>query len=365
MVCARRCRCDNSLIPRSLQASCSTSNSSGAFVPEAFYDRLPTQWTGENGHLAGYSMCALTHGMQSWERSLWTLAISSLMYLPTLALLARLAFGISLPSCFGLQCLDLLGSQPSVPGRLPAIEARASILPQQMASGELKPKIKDRVLLHLSFVLFLLDYVSDWNCLIQFLRSSEYGLAVVQGVIIAVPFGIDCYRGKVQVVEVVASLSRSRKKGFPTNAFVKAMRSEQGAEAPLSMCLQYYMVLRTTNSVAFWSMAASLPLSLYSLSKFAYNNFELALVDAVESGTNREPTDGSARPASANEASGTQPNVTIPQGIVPRGVASGAVNPGRSAPVAGLPERPPGLNVPPGLNLPPITVGKPKVADTE
>ena len=82
-------------------------------------------------------------------------------------------------------------------------------------------------------------------------------------------------------MEVFRGYSESCRKGFPTNRFIQALRSEKGAEAPLSLGLQYYTVLRPTTSLAFWSMVVSMPLSILSISKFVYQNLELGLLEEL------------------------------------------------------------------------------------
>ena len=82
-------------------------------------------------------------------------------------------------------------------------------------------------------------------------------------------------------MKVFRGYSESCRKGFPTNRFIQALRSEKGAEAPLSLDLQYYTVLRPTTSLAFWSMVVSMPLSILSISKFVYQNLELGPLEEL------------------------------------------------------------------------------------
>ena len=129
--------------------------------------------------------------------------------------------------------------------------------------------------------MFLLDYCSDLNCLVWLVVEEKYFVAVAQAIIFVLPFALDCYRGKVQIVEVIGSFARARRKGFPTNAYIQALRSEKGVEAPLSFCLQFYSLLQATSFQSTWSLCLSLPLSVLSMSKHIYCSFELNMLDVV------------------------------------------------------------------------------------
>ena len=111
------------------------------------------------------------------------------------------------------------------------IEERTESLRSEMAQRSYSRDRQKLRQLHLDFLLYLLDYASDWDTLLSLLFGQEFGLAVIQGGIILVPYFMDCYRGKVQLVDVVREFRKSRQKGLPSNGLILALQSEKGAEA--------------------------------------------------------------------------------------------------------------------------------------
>lgn len=245
--------------------------------------------------------------------------------------------------------------------------------------------------LWMDFAVFLLDYLSDYNCLRTFVVEGAYGVAAVQGVIIAAPVALDCYRGKIQLVEVFGAFMESRKCGFPTDDFILALRSEKSLEAPLSMFLQFYTLLRSTRSSSIWSLCISMPLSILGIAKHVHATFELQVLEVLA----RHPTQVNqpelqTTPLQSGHSStpqhqpgghgpGAGPFPTLPPGIAPRAGPAAmqgspcpppdsmqvipAVPPGIAPRSEPLPTLPPGI--PPRGALLPITVRSSKAKDTE
>ena len=222
-------------------------------------------------------MCVIQQGMDDWQLPPWKLASQALMCMPSIVLFLWLIVSIGLILHSGGD-LFLLWSVP-LGAELHEVESRARDLAKRMRRGQVEPSAKDKLSLYMDFALFLLDYVTDWASMVLNFKNREFVTRVVQGVIIFIPVMLDCHRGKIQVVEAVGGFIRSHKKGYPTNAFMKALRSEKSVEAPLSLCLQYYSVLRLTTPFSFWIALLSMSLSICSLAKFSYQTFELGVTD--------------------------------------------------------------------------------------
>ncbi|CAE7326253.1 unnamed protein product [Symbiodinium sp. CCMP2592] len=226
-------------------------------------------------------MCVLHKAMgggAEWELCLMARRVFTFLPIAALGLWVVLSMQLAARSPEGLGSLWSAAADAEL---LQAVEARAKVLRRQMHRGRLKPTAKDRLTLHMEFLLFMADYITDWNNLAQLVLGEEYWLAAAQACIIVVPVLLDCYRGKIQLVEAFAGFAKSRKKGFPSNGFLKALCSEKSTEAPLSLMLQYYSFLRVTRRWGFWSAVLSMALSLLSITKFAYATFELCATDAA------------------------------------------------------------------------------------
>ena len=194
-------------------------------------------------------------------------------------------------------------------------------------------------------------------------NKSRYGLAAVQIAMIAGPMALDCYRGKIQMVEAYAGFAKSRKAGYPTNGFIQALRSEKSVEAPLSLCLQYSTLLHVTTLRAFVFRVLSIALSILNISKFVYATFELGVTDEAAARIDAEDAEDAA-PAPV------PPRPPVAPAVYP------ATPPGLPAPTAWRPEP---TDAPPGLpkqaipshvvaqdgSLPPIIVGHQKTAQKE
>ena len=350
--CVQRCMCSSSIMSYSLQPNCTNSSSiPGAFSATAYWKQRKHMT--ENSHTAGFSTCALLHNMPAWQHRPWEIASLALLYLPFIALGSWLVMSFALLYWNGSQEPCALWSIPADTGLQDAIQARAEELLGSARRNSFQPSTKDKLALYMDFVLFLLDYFSDWNTLFQLFQSREYLIGGMQAALIVAPIVLDCYRGKIQLVEVYAGFSRSRKKGIPTNKYIMALRSEKAVEAPLSLCLQYYTFLRLHSPWAFWSMIVSMALSVLSITKFAYTTFELAVND-------QEATRLGAGEGRARTNLGAHP-------VVPRQPR---------VPGAGLLDVPPGLGITeasirsqgvvfPASSLGPITLGHEKIMDRE
>ena len=231
------------------------------------------------------------HVAQGWDTSLM-----ALLYFPSISLALWLFCTLTLPQLLGLvqyfSCYDgafwMLGTAQQNPIMRDKIHHQSKQLAPQIAQKEVKASCKQHLLLHLEFFLLLLDVVSDVNCLVQLLRSKQYEVAMIQACAIVLPILVDCYRSRgrsFQMVEVVRGFMASRKVGFHTDDYILALQAEKGLEAPLSFMIQYYTVFRLTSIVSFYSVLCSIPLSIYSMSKFVYVQFEFCLLETIEKKT--------------------------------------------------------------------------------
>ena len=229
--------------------------------------------------------------VQGWETSLL-----ALLYLPSISLALWLFCSLTLPQVLGLaqyfSCYDggfwMLGTAQQNPIIRDKIHHRSKQLAPQIARKKVKASCKQHLQLHLEFFLLLLDVVTDVNCLVQLLRSKQYEVAIIQACAILLPILVDCYRSRgrsFQMVEAVKGFMASRKVGFHTDDYMLALQAEKGLEAPLSFMIQYYTVFRLTNFLSFLSVLCSIPLSIYSMSKFVYVQFEFCLLEAIEKKT--------------------------------------------------------------------------------
>ena len=217
-----------------------------------------------------------------------------------------------------------------------------------------------------------MDYVTDWVSMILNFVNQDFVPAIVQGVIILIPVVMDCYKGKIQLVEAVGGFVRSRRKGYPTNAYIKALRSEKSVEAPLSLCLQYYSVLRLTSAFSFWVALISMSLSIWSLAKFCFVTFELGVTDEAAEELTADAVEGMPEPHQPAPPMPMHmpqrpPGVAPPNKGIPHRDAFPARPPGVAPPnqsLGSFPERPPGVAPPnqgqiqaAGLNLEMLYVG--------
>ncbi|CAE7560972.1 unnamed protein product [Symbiodinium sp. CCMP2456] len=250
-----------------------------ASTVSAYYSNFT--WLSDNALLAQLARCTLTHELHATSLATFSTAALFLQWLPVIMLGAWLGLTCCLPLLLGLQGLmAMLGSAPPDIDTQGAIASKAEHLRRQIAQGGHQAGLKEKVTIYMDLFFFLVDYASDWNCLLQFVLEQQFGLAGAQAAIIVAPTVLDFYRGRIQVVEVVGGFLRSRRKGFPTNSYIQSLRSEKGVEAPLSLFLQYYALPRATSLAGFWSVCLSMPLSMYSISKHVYTTFELSLIDS-------------------------------------------------------------------------------------
>ncbi|CAE7868405.1 hbdH1 [Symbiodinium necroappetens] len=240
----------------------------------------------ENGMLAQLSRCTLVHGEESTQAKVAVAVVAVLQCLPLASLVACLLHGVWVHLLKGGSASVKLGAVPVELETIEAIDAKAADLQDQIRHSRLESSPKVKFQLWMEFVVFLLDYLSDYNCLRTFVVEEAYGVAAVQGVIIAVPVALDFYRGKLQPVQVFGGFVESRKRGFPTDDFILALRSEKSVEAPLSMFLQFYTLLRSTRCSSIWSLCISMPLSILGIAKHVHATFELQVLEVLA----RHPT---------------------------------------------------------------------------
>ncbi|CAE7775447.1 hbdH1, partial [Symbiodinium necroappetens] len=284
-------------VPFWLKQGCSAGAFAPDFAPELFRcvhgcinmpmpNRLPYYEAQtpsfENGMLAQLARCTLlVHGEESTQVKIAVAVVSALQCLPLTSLVACLLVSILVHLLKGGSASVMLGAVPVELETIEAIDAKAAQLQDQIRHRRLESSPKVKFQLWMDFVVFLVDYLSDYNCLRTFIVEGAYGVAAVQAVIIAAPVVLDCYRGKIQPVQVFGGFMESRKRGFPTDDFILALRSEKSLEAPLSMFLQFYTLLRSTRSSSIWSLCISMPLSILGIAKHVYATFELQILEGT------------------------------------------------------------------------------------
>ena len=353
----RCCQCLHCQLSPSLPSWLKPGCSDGAFisdVPRELYCKTPTDCTGyksrpyydrqtwysENTMLAELARCVLTHEADPLELQAWWSVTLALQLLPSLALGAWLLLSLGLPMLLQEEALSMLGRATSDATLIQEVDDKARTIRKEISRKRLMPSMKDKAMLYMEFGFFLLDYFSDYNCLVRMILEQQYGMAVAQAVIIVMPVALDCYRGKIQVVEVVGGFMKARNAGFPTNAYILALRSEKGVEAPLSFCLQYYTLLRATSFGTVWSLCLSLLLSVMSMSKHAYNSFELKMFDVVTDDGPALPEAPSGQETQA-AVSGFRrlhsPDTPGPQPISPSEIGFAWINPAIGPPPATWP----------------------------
>ena len=223
----------------------------------------------------------LTNDADPQDLQFWRMALSGLKLLPCLALIVWLLLSLALSRLLQQEPLSMLGQAASDVGAIERVDAEAKRLRVEISRKRLRPTLKDKISLHMQFAFFLVDYASDCNCLAQMLLEQRYSVAIAQALMIVLPVALDCYRGKIQLVEVIGGFLHARKTGFPTNSYIEALRSEKSVEAPLSLCLQYYTLLTATRFRTVWGLLLSMPLSVANMATHVYNSFELSMYDVV------------------------------------------------------------------------------------
>ncbi|CAE7336378.1 unnamed protein product, partial [Symbiodinium sp. CCMP2456] len=348
--------------------------------PNPYYEAQTL--SSENTMLAQLSRCTLVHGEEPTQVKTAVAVVAALQCLPLASLIACLLLSIWVHLLKGGSAFVMLGTVPMDPETIEAIDAKAAELKDQIAHRRLESSPKVKFQLWMDFVVFLLDYLSDYNCLRTFVVEGAYGVAAVQVVIIAAPVALDCYRGKIQLVEVFGQFIESRKRGFPTDDFMLALRSEKSLEAPLSMFLQFYMLLRTTHPSSIWSLCISMPLSILGIAKHVHATFELQVLEVLTRHP-AQPSQPELQTTPLQSGHGNRPQQRPGPGPAAGPWRSGGENlamqgspcppdsmpvilafpPGIAPRAEPLPTLPPGI-APRGALLP-ITVGSSKAKDTE
>ena len=201
-------------------------------IPNPYYEAQMLSF--ENGMIAQLSRCTLLHGEESTQVKIAFAVVAALQCLPLACLVACLSLNIWVHRLKGGSASVKLGAVPVELETIEAIDAKAAQLQDEIRHKRLESSFKVKLQLWIDFVVFLLDYLSDYNCLRTFIVEGAYGVAAVQAVIIAAPVVLDCYRGKIQPAQVFGGFMESRKHGFPTDDFILALRSEKSLEAALS-----------------------------------------------------------------------------------------------------------------------------------
>eukprot|EP00438_Fugacium_kawagutii_P027852 Skav201825 [mRNA] locus=scaffold1071:422401:423366:- [translate_table: standard] len=218
------------------------------------------------------------------------------------------------------------------------IRHQAADLQRQLSRGGLKESLScGRIDLAGKFLFFLLDIISDLNCLMSFLRSGLWGFAGAQFATLLV-----CGGFQLRVVcsgKFKKAIVDSWEAGVPTNVLQKIFLEEKTFEAPLSLFLQYYSAFwLTKDDVAFASLWMSICLSTVGISSGFYAAMHLSVFDLedVRDEIQISMVSSDLSPTSFGTSS-SQPPAVVPH-----------------FPPPGLdPPGPPGLGPPPGLDIQP------------
>ena len=219
-------------------------------------------------------------------------------------------------------------------------------------------------------MLLLADFALDLTCLYQFAVSGKHwGFAAAQGIIVGVTLIAELR--STGPVKLLGSFLESRALGFPTDTYLRAVKSEKSIEAPLSLLLQYFAALYMSESLeAFFSSCASMIFSVLAITKAAYMQLHLGLNELLDL-----EDESDADPDNPLRETPAQPQnfPEFPPGLEQRreAVAAAPTNhpfpalpPGLPPPESKFPALPPGLpppnSKPPGMDqetkaaLPPI-----------
>ena len=268
----------------------------------------------------------------------WLFAFQAVVYLPFAGLLS------------GLLGVLLLWAIPGYPGPcidVDAVDVRANQIIHEIRDGVRRPDKKQYYKLCFEFGLFFFDILTDIACMVELAITGQNALAIMQLAIFLTPILIDIYLGKMQISELCAGFIETVSRGrFPPNNYLRALHSEKGFEAPLSLALQYHFLPRNTSGFGFWCMLVSIFFSILGLTKFVYEHFELGLMN-LTSQHSRNGTDRSLDCPDPPAAPAAPPSTIPPQ--------SPAFPPGLARPPG--PAFPPGLARPPGPAFPPGLAG--------
>ena len=187
-----------------------------------------------------------------------------------------------LQDCFkGKRSLCLPGTIRTDPDLRTKVQQRTELVKGRMELRLLERSRKDRVKQDFEFVLFFIDLLSDLTCIVQFSLNGYPEFALAQTVIVVLSLVSELVRGSpCTLFEAVLD---SHRLGYPTDAYSSIVRSEKTIEAPLSLLLQYYSAFYLNGTpLTFLSTCASMTLSVWGVTKGAYEQLHLALAEVQD-----------------------------------------------------------------------------------
>ena len=128
---------------------------------------------------------------------------------------------------------DFSGAAEADPGLQQRVEDRARDLSEQMRKSELKPALKEYVMLHLDMLLFVWDFVSDGLAAWKFFERELYGFFAFQVAIIFMALWEETrvVRRVGNLRTVYCAVAESSMRGWPTDNLLAILMQEKMIEA--------------------------------------------------------------------------------------------------------------------------------------
>eukprot|EP00438_Fugacium_kawagutii_P033126 Skav217298 [mRNA] locus=scaffold1466:191191:192621:+ [translate_table: standard] len=159
------------------------------------------------------------------------------------------------------------------------IKRQAKMFERQLDNGSLNESLMPgRRDLAIKIFFFLLDILSDVNCLYSFLRGGHLALAISQSVVFVASA---CFQMRtVSCRQFLKAILESWEAGVATNVLFKVLLAEKTFEAPLSLFLQYFSAFWVaSDTFSFVSLLASMFLSTFGISSGLYASKHLLIED--------------------------------------------------------------------------------------
>ena len=306
---------------------------------------------------ASESLCAAYNKMhgQSNIQHVWFAALQAVLHLPLVGLGAWLLL------------TALLWMFPGPPMDMDAVGAQSNLIRREIRGRVRSPDGNQSYMFMFEFGMFFLDIVTDLVCVIDFAITGQVTLAAMQLATFLLPILVGIYLKKMHISNLCSGFVDTVSRGqFPTNNYLLALRTEKGFEAPLSLALQYHFLVRNTSGFSFWCMVISMVCSVHSLTKFAFQNFELGLIQLVTKPTTEVLSEEDAAGRAADQLARVLPPHSIipPAPLFPPGISPPAsvFPPGITPPAAAFHV---GVACNPGAVLTPICVDARNIKDRE
>ena len=196
----------------------------------------------------------------------------------------------------------------------------------------------DRIKLDVEFAMLLADFLLDLNCLYQYAVSGKHwGFAALQATIVVITLVAELRNGPAKLF---TSFLESHALGFPTDTYLRIVKSEKSIEAPLSLLLQYVAAFHFSDSPeAFLSTCVSMVFSVLAVTKAAYIQLHLGLNELLDV-EDSNPLEDAPLPSQPPSFPQFPPGIDLPQlppGLPPATTAVPKQQQGFSPPPAPLP----------------------------